>query len=348
MTGSGLTRRSFVTGAALGSAALLVRPLANLGHAAQRGPAEFTFTQFHNQTAESFLHKRIADMWAAIATETDGRVEASVFPLNNRVAGSDPAALKMLVAGDIQFFTLMGGVMSQVVPAGDVQQVPFAFSSAAHAHEAMDGVLGAYIREEMALKGIHGFPVGAFDNGMRQITAVTRPVVVPADLQGMKMRVPAGLLFNDMFRTLGAEPVTINSIDIRAALEDGRADAQENPLALVDSFRLYDVVKYISMTSHMWSGFNQMAHLPTWQRLPVDLQQTIERHVARAVRLQRQDQAEANGRLRAALTARGLAFNDVDQAPFRAELAGFYRTWRDKLGTRCWSLLEEAAGRSLA
>jgi tripartite ATP-independent transporter DctP family solute receptor len=349
MTSNAVTRRTFVTGAALGSAALLVRPWASLGRAAQRGSAEFSFTQFHNQTAESFLHQRIAEMWAAINTETEGRVEAQVFPLNNRVAGSDPAALKMLVAGDIQFFTLMGGVMSQVVPAGDVQQVPFAFRSAAHAHEAMDGALGAYIREEMAIKGIHGFPVGAFDNGMRHITAVTRPVMVPADLEGMKIRVPAGLLFNDMFRTLGAEPVTINSINIYAALNGGRADAQENPLALVDSFKLYEVVKYVSMTGHMWSGFNQMAHLPTWQRLPPDVQQVIERHVARAVRLQRQDQAAANGRLRAELTAaRGLTFNDVDQAPFRAALSGFYRRWKDTLGARCWALLEEAAGQPLA
>ena len=348
MTHHVLTRRSFVTGAALGSAALFARPLAHLGRAAQRGRAEFNFTQYHNQTAESFLHRRIADMWAAIGTETGGRVEGRVFPLNNKVAGSDPAALKMLVSGEIQFFTLMGGVMSRVVPAGDAQQVPFAFRSASHAHEAMDGALGAYIREEMAARGIHGFPVGAFDNGMRQVTAVTRPVAVPADLRGMKMRVPKGALFNDLFRTLGAVPVTVNSIDIYAALQDGRADAQENPLALVDSFRLYEVVKYISMTSHMWSGFNQMAHLPTWQRLPADIQEVIERNVARAVRLQRQDQAQANGSLRPELIERGLVFNDVDPAPFRRELSSFYKTWKEKLGTRCWSLLEDAAGSSLA
>jgi len=348
MTHNRLTRRSFMTGAALGSASLLARPLASLGRAAQRGRAEFSFTQFHNQTAESSLHRRIADMWTAIGTETGGRVEAQVFPLNNQVQGSDPAALKMLVAGEIQFFTLMGGVMSQVVPAGDVQQVPFAFRTAEHAHEAMDGALGAYIREEMAAKGIHGFPVGAFDNGMRQVTAVTRPVVVPADLKGMKMRVPAGALFDDLFRTLGAVPVTVNSIDIYAALKDGRADAQENPLALVDSFKLYEVVKYISMTNHMWSGFNQMAHLPTWRRLPANIPEIIERNVARAVRLQRQDQANANGSLRPELVKRGVAFNDVDQALFRRELSGFYKTWKDKLGTRCWSLLEEAAGASLA
>ena len=155
-------------------------------------------------------------------------------------------------------------------------------------------------------------------------------------------------MFDDMFRTLGCEPVTINSIDIYAGLKSGKADAQENPLALVDGFKLYEVVKYVSMTNHMWSGFNQMAHLPTWQRLPADIRQTIDRNVTRAVRLQRADQEAANGRLRAELTKRGLIFNDVDQAPFRGQLSGFYKTWKGRLGAKAWSLLETAAGTTLA
>jgi tripartite ATP-independent transporter DctP family solute receptor len=287
-------------------------------------------------------------MWSAIRQETGGRVEAQVFPLNNNIPGSDPAALKMLVAGEIQFFTLMGGVLSSVVPSADAQQVPFVFRSAPHAHQAVDGALGAYIRQEMEAKGIHGFPVGAFDNGMRQITAVKRAVIVPDDLKGMRMRVPAGQLFDDLFKTLGAVPVTINSIDIYAALKSGKADAQENPLALVDSFKLYEVVKHVSMTNHMWSGFNQMAHLPTWRTLPQDVQAIIERQVGRAVRLQRADQEAANGSLRAQLEKRGLIFNDVDQAPFRKALAGFYANWKERLGAKCWALVEEAAGTRLA
>ena len=150
--------------------------------------AEFTFTQYHNQTADSSLHIRLTEMWTAVRNETRGRVEVQVFPLNNNIQGSDPAALKLLVAGDIQFFTLMGGLLSAVVPVADVQQVPFAFRSAPHAHQAMDGALGAFIRDEMRAKGIHGFEAGAFDNGMRQIGSNSRPVVAPADLKGMRMR----------------------------------------------------------------------------------------------------------------------------------------------------------------
>jgi tripartite ATP-independent transporter DctP family solute receptor len=337
-----LTRRQFVSTAAAGSAALVFGR--TLG--AQARP-EFSFTQYHNQTADSSLHKRLIEMWATVQKDTNGRVEAKIFPLNNNVAGSDPAALKLLVAGEIQFFTIMGGLLSAVVPVADVQQIPFAFTSAPQAHTVMDGALGAYLLEEMQAKGIHGFKVGAFDNGMRQITAKQRAIVVPADLKGMKMRVPAGELFDDLFRTLGTTPVTVNSIDIYAALKDGRADAQENPLALIDSYKLYEVVKYVSMTNHMWSGFNQLAHLPTWQKLPADIRQVIDRNVERSVKLQRQDQEMANSTLRAELTKRGMVFNDVDQAPFQRALSAFYPKWKERLGTKCWSLLQSSTGTTL-
>jgi tripartite ATP-independent transporter DctP family solute receptor len=287
-------------------------------------------------------------MWTAVQNETGGRVETQVYAGNNNVAGSDPAALKMLVAGEIQFFTLMGGILGTVVPVAEVQQVPFAFRNAAHAFEAIDGALGAYVREEMAAKGIQGFEVGGFDNGMRQIAGNVRPIVRPADLAGIRMRVPAGQMVADTFRTFGAEPVVVNSNAIYEALKSGTVDAQENPLALIDSFKLYEVSRFVSMTNHMWSGFNQLAHLATWRRLPADVRAVIERNVTRFVRLQREDQQRANASTAPALAKRGIVFNDVDQAPFRKQLSGFYTTWKKNLGTRCWSLLESAAGSTLA
>src|SRR3979490_2585283 len=185
-----LTRRSFVAGAALGPVAVFARSLR---------AAEYTFTQFHNQTATSSLHQRLVEMWAAVRTETRGRVETQVFAQNNGLAGSDPAALKMLVAGEIQFFTLMGGILGTVVPAAEVQQVPYAFRSAAHAHQAMDGPLGKYLCDEMAGKGIHGFRAGAVENGRRKPTP-NRRIPGPADLAGLRMRVPAGQLVADTFK----------------------------------------------------------------------------------------------------------------------------------------------------
>jgi tripartite ATP-independent transporter DctP family solute receptor len=333
-----ITRRAAILGAALG-------PLVAAGRSLRA--ADFAFTQFHNQTETSPLHRRLVEMWSAIRADTGGRVDTRVLAGNNGIPGSDPAALAMLVAGEIQFFTLMGGILGTVVPAAEAQQVPFAFRSSAHAFSAVDGALGAYVRREMAARGIHGFAAGAFDNGMRQI-AGRRPIVAPEDLEGMRMRVPAGQMVADMFRALGAEPVTINSNGIYDALKAGVVDGQENPLALVDAFRLYEVTRYVSLTNHMWSGFNLLAHLPTWTRLPGDVRGVIERHVVRYVRLQRRDQEQANRRLRTDLAARGLVFNDVPAGPFRRRLSGFYADWKKRLGTRCWDLVEEAAGVRLA
>jgi len=327
------TRRSFVA-AAVGSLTVF-RRLSTAQNSA------LAFTQYHNQTPASSLHKRLVTMWAAIEEESGGRVRATVFAQNNNIQGSDPAALKALVAGEIHFFTLMGGILGTLVPAAEVQQVPFAFRSASDAHRAIDGALGAYLLEEMAAKGIHGFRTGAFDNGMREITAHKR-ITTPADLVGLKMRVPAGQLVADTFKAFGCEPVIINSDSIYAALKDGRADAQENPLTLADQFKLYEVVKYVAMTDHMWSGFNLLAHLPTWQRIPADLQAVIDRNVGKYVKLQRQDQIAANMRLRTELATRGLDFNTPDAAPFKKQLAGVYATWKDKLGSRCWKLLEDS------
>jgi TRAP-type transport system periplasmic protein len=332
-----LTRRSFVA-ATVGSLTVFSRTLRG-----QDRDVEFTFRQYHNQTPASSLHTRLVQMWETVSKESGGRIACKVFAQNNGIQGSDPAALKALVNGDIQFFTLMGGILGTIMPVAEVQQVPFAFRSAAHAHRAMDGPLGAYLVEEMAAKGIHGFRVGAFDNGMREITSNTR-IAAPADLAALKMRVPAGQLVADTFTAFGCEPVTINSDSIYAALKDGRADAQENPLTLADQFKLYEVVKYVAMTDHMWSGFNLLAHLPTWRRLPADLQAIVDRNVAKHVKLQRQDQIAANTRLRTELAARGLEFNTPDPATFKKQLAGVYSTWKEKLGSKCWKLLEDSTG----
>jgi TRAP-type transport system periplasmic protein len=330
------TRRALLAGAAAAGTTIIVRP-------AQA--ASYTFIQYHNQSETSTLHNNLVAMWDAIRRETEGRVETTVHAENNKVAAGDPAALKMLIAGEIQFFTLMGGIIGTVVPVAEVQQAPFAFRSAAEAHKAIDGPLGAYVGEEMAAKGMYLFPVAGFDNGMRQITTVARPVNAPDDLAGVNIRVPPGQMIFDTFQAFGAQPVTTPANLIYDSIKSGKVGAQENPLAILENFRIYEVVKYVSMTNHMWSGFNQMAHLATWRRLPDDIKDAITRNVAKHVRQQRIDQGNVNASLRDRLIAAGLIFNEVDQAPFRARLAGVYATWKDKLGSKCWTLLEAEVGK---
>ena len=170
------TRRSVLSGAAAAGATLIVRPAL---------AAEYRFSQYHNQAAGGTLHKNLTAMWEAVAWETNGRVETTVYAENNKLPGGDPDALKMLIAGEIQFFTLMGGIIGTVVPVAEAQQLPFAFKSAAEAHKAIDGPLGKYIGEEMAAKGMHLFAVAGFDNGMRQVASISRAITAPQDFAGV-------------------------------------------------------------------------------------------------------------------------------------------------------------------
>src|SRR3954468_14190512 len=241
------TRRSLLAGAGAIGSSIIVRP----GRA-----ADYRFSQYHNQAASGTLHKNLTAMWETVRTETNGRVEATVYAENNKLPGGDPDALKMLISGEIQFFTLMGGIIGTVVPVAEAQQLPFAFKNAAEAHKAIDGPLGRYIGQEMAAKGLHLFPVAGFDNGMRQVATIPRPIAKPEDFAGIKIRVPAGQMIFDTFQAFGAEPVTTNANQIYDSLKTGKVDAQENPLAILEGFKLYELVKYVSMTNHIGAGLN--------------------------------------------------------------------------------------------
>jgi TRAP-type transport system periplasmic protein len=330
------TRRSVLSGAAVAGSALIVRPTL---------AAEYRFSQYHNQAASGTLHQNLTAMWRAVAAETNGRVDTTVYAENNKLPGGDPDALKMLIAGEIQFFTLMGGIIGTVVPVAEAQQLPFAFKSTAGAHKAIDGPLGKYIGEEMAAKGMYLFPVAGFDNGMRQVASIPRAIATPEDFAGMKIRVPPGQMMLDTFSAFGAQPVTTPANQIYDALKTGKVDSQENPLAILEGFKLYELVKYVSLTNHMWSGFNAMANLTIWKSLPDDIKGVIERNFTKYVRQQRQDQAALNAKLRDDFVTRGLAFNEVDQAVFRARLPDVCAIWKEKLGAKCWSLVEAEVGR---
>jgi tripartite ATP-independent transporter DctP family solute receptor len=255
----------------------------------------------------------------------------------------------MLVAGELELMTLMGGILGQVVPVAEIQGLPFAFADHAQVHRVMQGPLGDHLRDEMAAKGIHGFRHGVLENGFRHIVSIDRPVRTAADLSGYRMRIPAGRMFEDLFRSLGAAPVVVNISELHAALRDRQVDGQENPLVVTEVNRLYEVCRYVSLTGHMWSGFNLIGNLAFWRRLPEHVQAIVNRAVAKHIERQRAYTDRFNRDLATKLeTERGLVFNTADVASFRAALAGdFYRRWKRELGDTAWRLLEDALGRRL-
>jgi len=307
--------------------------------------ADFKLRQFHNQPADSPLHKRLVEMWAAVKTETGGRVDVATFADNDQLPGSDPAALKMLVDGELDFFTLNGGLIGTVVPAVNVQGIPFAFRDEAQVYKAIDGDLGAHLAKEMAAKGIYAVPRACFENGFRQITCSVRPIRTVDDLKGIKMRSPDTPVYVECWKALGATPVVFNFNKIYEALKTGEADAQDNPLNVAELLKLYEVQKYISLTNHMWSGFNLIANLKMWQGLPADVQRIIERNAEKYVKLQREDTDTMNHDLAPRLTQRGMTINQPDAASFRARLGDYYSRWKNIIGSKTWALLEGHVGK---
>jgi tripartite ATP-independent transporter DctP family solute receptor len=307
--------------------------------------AEFELRSFHNQPPDSPLHKRLVEMWSAVETETRGRLRVQTFADNNRTPGGDPAVLKMLVEGQLEFFNLNGGLIGTVVPAVNVQGIPFAFRTQAQVYRALDGDLGDYLAREMHAKGIHAVPRGCFENGFRQISCSARPIRTAADLQELKMRTPDAPIYIECWRALGASPVIANFDKLYETLKTRAADAQDNPLNVVELLKLYEVQKYESLTSHMWSGFNLIANLKVWERLPPGMQAVIERNAAKFARLQRADTEALNNALRTRLADRGMIFNQVDAASFKAMLGAYYARWKQEIGQRTWSLLEGHVGK---
>ena len=330
-----ITRRAALSvGAALPLVAINRRP----AHA-----AEFTYKMAHNTAVTHPLHIRASEAAAKVKEATSGRVEITVFP--NSQLGSDTDTLSQLRSGAVEMFTLSGLILSTLVPVASINGIGFAFKDYGKVWEAMDGVVGQLVRSEIGKRGLYAFEK-QWDNGYRQITSATKPIKTPEDLRGFKIRVPVSPLWTGMFTAFGSSPTSINFAEVYSALQTHIVDGQENPLAIIDSGKLYEVQKYLSVTNHMWDGFWLLGNKRAIEALPVADRLIVETEFNKAGVLQRADIAQLNATLKGKLQAGGLTFSDTDPAAFRETLkkAGFYNEWKAKFGDHAWGTLESVVG----
>jgi len=328
MSGLKLTRRQL-------NCALAASPM--ILSSVRARAADFSLRHSHNLPEESPLHKRAVEMWAAVKAETNGRVDVQIVHTDG--------GLDNLVKGDLAFTTLAGNGLASLLPAADVQATPYGFRNPAQVYRAMDGALGEYLRTELRAKGVYAVPGGCFENGMHQITSTNKPIRNARDMQGLKIRVPGSTVYQDFFKLLGAQVFTMNLTATHAALKSGMVEAQDDPWDVVELFKFYEVQKYACITDHSWSGYNLLASQSVWQRLPADAQRVIEANTKKFVALQRADTDKLNDELRHDLEGKGMVFNNVDQASFRAVLGSYYPRWKQHIGQRAWDLLEASVGK---
>ena len=306
--------------------------------------AEFTLKYANNAPVVHPLTIQTKAAMEAIAKETGGKVDIQVFP-NNQL-GSDTDMLSQLRSGAIEFFTLSPLILQTLVPKAAISGIGFAWSGYDKVWPGMDGELGAFVRAEIAKSGLIAFEK-MYDNGFRQITSSTKPIVTPADMDGFKIRVPPSPLWTSMFKAFGAAPAPLNFSEVYSALQTKVFEGQENPLSLINTAKLYEVQKYLAKTNHMWDGFWFLGNGKMWAALPKDVQDVIAKNVNASALAERMDTAAQNASLEGELTSKGMVINAVDNAKFRDKLAsaGFYKEWQEKFGPEAWALLEKYAGK---
>ncbi len=336
---NGFSRRAFLQAstATLGAGALLDSSPAR----AQAAPLKLKLG--NDLPATHSVNVRLREAIDAIAAETDGRVAIGLFP-NNQL-GSDSDMTSQLRSGALELATMPGTVLSTLIPATSLTGVGFTFTSYDKVWAAMDGEVGNHIRRAIGKANLVPFDA-VWDNGFRQVTSSTRPIRAPEDLKGFKIRVPVVPLWVSMFSALGAAPTSIPLNEAYSALQTRIADGQENPLALIEAAKFYEVQKYCSLTNHAWDGFWLLAGGRVWRGVPADIQGVMQKHFNAAARKQRDDIAQANADLQRSLEAKGLAFNQTDGAAFQQALAktSFYKDSRGKFGDEAWGLLQKYAG----
>lgn len=337
-----LDRRSFLcasagSAAALGAGIVLGAPAV----LAQGAPLKLKFG--HDLPATHSVHVRLMEAVEAITAETSGKLAISLFP-NNQL-GSDTDMMSQLRSGALELATMPGTVLSTLIPATSLTGLGFVFTSYDKVWPAMDGDVGNYIRRNIEKTNLVPFQA-VWDNGFRQTTSATRPIKTPDDLKNFKIRVPVVPLWVSMFSALGAAPTSIPLSEAYSALQTKIADGQENPLALIEAAKFYEVQKFCSLTNHAWDGFWLLASGRVWRTVPAELQQVMAKHFNAAALKQREDSLKANAELQKSLEAKGLAFNTTDSNEFRQALnkTTFYKDWKAKFGDEAWSLLEKSVG----
>jgi tripartite ATP-independent transporter DctP family solute receptor len=333
-----LTRRGFVataTATALGAPTLTV--LTSPARAAT------TYKLATNLPSGHPMLLRLQEAADAIKTDTNGELEMRFFP--NSQLGGDLEGLSQLRSGAVQFYTLAGAQLSTFVPVASLNNVGFAFNSRDEVWKAMDGDVGALIRNALQDAGLFVFD-RAFDNGFRQITTSKAPVVTPADLKGLPIRVPPSPLSTSLFRALGAAPQSISYGELYTALQTHVVDAEENPLPLIDTSKFYEVQKYVSMTNHSWDGFWVMANRTAWNRLPAATRDIVQKHFTAAALAERDDVAKLDAGLVDQLKKAGMTFIEPDRSAFRTALnsTGFYKDCKAQFHDKAWATLEKYTG----
>ena len=281
-----------------------------------------------------------AEKWGEIFTAcTGGATTVNVAP--SATMGDDVEMLTSATAGVINVTANSQGPLSQIVPEIGLLGLPFLFKDLPTAWAVLDGEVGTMLDERAQTAGLK--ILGFWDNGIRQVSHISRNVSSPEDIKGMKIRTPPDQMTVDIFEALGANPAPLAFSELPTALQSGVFDRQENPLTNIYSSKIHEITKYITLTGHKYESTPVVAGLAWWSGLDEAAQACALQATQEAGKLQREMSLEADTTLIPKMEAEGVVFAEADRDAYIAATASVYDKYAETF-PELVAALKKAAG----
>ncbi len=284
---------------------------------AGRGGAQ-TPVQIRISTAappSDFLTKALEELKSDIDQAAVG-LNVSVHPASTLFKqGTEVPALQR---GNLEMSTMTSFEVAQQVPELGYFNRAYLLRDYDQLRRVFDGPIGEDFRKTVADK--MGIAIVATHYlGTRQVNLrQKRDVKGPADLAGVKMRMPAGPEWLLLGRTLGVTPVPLGMPEVYLALKTGTVDGQENPLSILNAAKFYEVTEQVVLTAHMVQPVFFAMAKPVWDGLNADQKKALGDASRKAAKTGDGARLADEAAVVQALKGRGLAVDAIDVTPFRA------------------------------
>jgi tripartite ATP-independent transporter DctP family solute receptor len=184
-----------------------------------------------------------------VEKRTNGRYKIQTF--YNASLGAERESIEAVQLGTQELTLTSTGPVPNFVPETKILDVPFLFRDKAHARAVLDGPIGQDLLTKFDAKGFKALAWG--ENGFRHMTNSKRPVNVPDDLKGLKMRTMENPVHIQAYKQFGIIPTPMAFTEVFTALQQGTVDGQENPLSVISAAKFEQVQKYMTLTGHVYS-----------------------------------------------------------------------------------------------
>jgi len=291
--------------------------------------AEFDLIEAHTTTPDHPYTLGMVRYAQLVRERTHGRVNIVIH--HSRQLGDERQVVEGLQLGTIHLTVTSTGPLGGFVPAINVLDLPFLFRDAAHAHAVLDGDIGQGLLRRFADVGIVG--LAFWENGFRHLTSAKKPIHGPGDLKNLKVRVMENRVHQAAFRQLGADASPMAWGEVFTSLQQGLLDAQENPIPIISTFKLYEVQKFLSLTGHVYSPAPVLLSRKSWDRMSPDIQRILRDTAGEVARVQRSLVRSQEQKQIGELKAKGMVvIESPDKAAFRAAMRPVFEQFEAQFG----------------